>query len=73
MSKDLRDFRLGTVASNDHETPLTVFVVDLPRVFAHPQGLAFAAVKHDGSVVTCGFAGFGGNSESAKSELQGGC
>ena len=24
MSKDLRDFRLGTVASNDHETPLTV-------------------------------------------------
>ena len=23
MSKDLRDFRLGTVASNDHETPLT--------------------------------------------------
>ena len=22
-SKDLRDFRLGTVASNDHETPLT--------------------------------------------------
>ena len=23
MSKDLRDFRLGTVVSNDHETPLT--------------------------------------------------
>ena len=23
-SKDLRDFRLGTVASSDHETPLTV-------------------------------------------------
>ena len=22
-SKDLRDFRLGTVASSDHETPLT--------------------------------------------------
>ena len=26
MSKDLRDFRLGTVASNDHETPLTVLL-----------------------------------------------
>ena len=26
MSKDLRDFRLGTVASNDHETPLTTSV-----------------------------------------------
>ena len=25
-SKDLRDFRLGTVASSDHETPLTTFV-----------------------------------------------
>ena len=24
-SKDLRDFRLGTVASSDHETPLTAF------------------------------------------------
>ena len=34
MSKDLRDFRLGTVASNDHETPLThreAFQVDLQQ------------------------------------------
>ena len=28
-SKDLRDFRLGTVASSDHETPLTVLEAGL--------------------------------------------
>ena len=51
---------------------VTVLVMDFPRVYAHPQGWAFAAVKHDGSVVTWGYAGFGGDSESVKSELQGG-
>ena len=49
---------------------VTVLVMDLPRVYAHPEGLAFAAVKHDGSVVTWGYAACGGNSESVKSELQ---
>ena len=33
---------------------------------------AFAAVKEDGSVVTWGAAEAGGNSDSVKSELQGG-
>ena len=51
---------------------VTVLVMVLPRVHAHPQGLAFASVKHDGSVVTWWLAGRGGNSESAKSELRGG-
>ena len=27
-SKNLRDFRLGTVASSDHETPLTFFLLE---------------------------------------------
>ena len=30
-SKDLRDFRLGTVASSDHETPLTVSNDEIAR------------------------------------------
>ena len=29
MSKNPRDFRLGTVVSNDHETPLTDYVRDV--------------------------------------------
>ena len=51
---------------------VTVLVMDLPRVYAHPEDLAFAAVAHDGSVVTWEHAACGGNSESEKSELQGG-
>ena len=35
---------------------ITVLVMDLPRVYAHPVGESFAAVKHDGSVVTWGNA-----------------
>ena len=31
---------------------IIVLVMDLPRVFAHPKDRGFAAVKHDGSVVT---------------------
>ena len=31
---------------------VTVLVMDLPPVYAHPSGWAFAAVKHGGSVVT---------------------
>ena len=41
------------------------------RVYAHPKGRAFAAVKHDGAVVTWGFEAFGGNSDKVKSELSG--
>ena len=48
---------------------ITVLVMDLPRVYAHPRGAAFAAVKHDGSVVTWGNAGDGGDSDEVKSEL----
>ena len=51
---------------------VTVLVMDFPRVCAHPQGWAFAAVKHDGSVVAWGHEEYGDNSESVKSELQGG-
>ena len=32
-SKDLRDFRLGTVASSDHETPLTLFAMTFDPIF----------------------------------------
>ena len=46
--------------------------MDLPRVYANPAGRAFAAVKHDGSVVTWRDAVNGGNSDSVKSELTGG-
>ena len=42
---------------------VTVLVMDLPRVYAHPCGRAFAAVKHDGSVVTWGDEDCGGNSD----------
>ena len=51
---------------------VTVLVMDFPRVYAHPRGWAFAAVKHDGSVFSWAHAGCGGDSESVKSELQGG-
>ena len=51
---------------------ITVLVVDLPRVFAHRMGASFAAVKHDGSVVTWGDAASGGNSDSVKDQLTGG-
>ena len=51
---------------------ITVLVMDLPRVYAHPRGAAFAAVKHDGSVVTWGNAGDGGDSDEVKSELTSG-
>ena len=51
---------------------VTVLVLDLPRVYAHPTGCAFAAVKHDGSVVTWGLADYGGNSDKVKTELIGG-
>ena len=51
---------------------ITVLVLDLPRVYAHPKGYAFAAVKEDGSVITWGRSDFGGNSDNVKSELSGG-
>ena len=51
---------------------ITVLVMDLPRVFAHPAGRAFAAVKHNGSGVTWGDAVYGGNSNKVNSELTGG-
>ena len=35
---------------------ITVLVMDLPRVYAHRMGASFAAVTHDGSVVTWGRA-----------------
>ena len=40
-----------------------------PRVFAHPDGGAFAAVKHDGSVVTWGLPEGGGNSRHVQEQL----
>ena len=49
-----------------------VLVMDLPRVYAHPKGWAFAAVTNSGSVVTWGDAGRGGNPNDVKSELSGG-
>ena len=51
---------------------ITVLLMDPPRVYANPQGRAFAAVKHDGSVVTWGDAHGGGNSDEVKSEQTGG-
>ena len=51
---------------------ITVLVMDVPRVYAHPRGWAFASVKHGGSVVTWGDAASGGNSDKVKSELTGG-
>ena len=51
---------------------ITVLVMDLPRVYANPNGGAFAAVTNSGSVVTWGDAGYGGNSDDVKSELTGG-
>ena len=49
---------------------VTVLVMVLPRVYANPNGLAFAAVRHDGSVVTWGHADHGGDSLDVKSELK---
>ena len=51
---------------------VTVLVLDLPRVYAHPKGCASAAVMEHGSVVTWGDAGLGGNSDSVKYLLTGG-
>ena len=51
---------------------VTVLVLDLPRVYAHPKGCAFAAVMEYGSVVTWRDAGLGGNSDSVKYLLTGG-
>ena len=51
---------------------ITVLVMDPPRVYANPAGRAFAAVKHDGSVVTWRDAVYGGNSDKVNSELTGG-
>ena len=44
-------------------------LVGVPRVFAHREGWAFAAVKGDGSVVTWGDETYGGNSDAARSQL----
>ena len=51
---------------------ITVLVMDPPRVYANPAGRAFAAVKHDGSVVTWGDAASGGNSDEVRDQLTGG-
>ena len=51
---------------------ITVLVMDVPRVCAHRMGASFAAVKHDGSVVTWGDEEGGGDSDNVKSELTGG-
>ena len=51
---------------------ITVLVMDVPRVYAHRMGASFAAVKHDGSVVTWGDEEAGGDSDSVKSELKDG-
>ena len=48
---------------------ITVLVMDLPRVYANPKGTAFAAVKHDGSVVTWRGARQGGNSDDVRDLL----
>ena len=39
------------------------------RIFASKAGIAFAAVKTDGSVITWGDSGRGGDSSSVKAEL----
>ena len=51
---------------------VTVLVMDLPRVYSNPRGAAFAAVKSDGSVVTWGDAGLGGDSDDVRDQLTGG-
>ena len=45
MSKDLRDFRLGTVASNDHETPLTGYEPNREMNFLDTEELDLAATS----------------------------
>ena len=45
MSKDLRDFRLGTVASNDHETPLTGYEPNREMNFMDTEELDLAATS----------------------------
>ena len=45
MSKDLRDFRLGTVASNDHETPLTGYEPNREMNFMDTEQLDLAATS----------------------------
>ena len=45
MSKDLRDFRLGTVASNDHETPLTGYEPNREMNFVDTEELDLAATS----------------------------
>ena len=46
---------------------ITVLVMGVPRVFAHGEGRAFAAVKGDGSVVAWGDQTSGGNSDAGAS------
>ena len=45
MSKDLRDFRLGTVVSNDHETPLTGYEPNREMNFVDTEELDLAATS----------------------------
>ena len=45
MSKDLRDFRLGTVASNDYETPLTGYEPNREMNFVDTEELDLAATS----------------------------
>ena len=45
MSKDLRDFRLGTVASNDHETPLTGYEPNWEMNFVDTEEVDLAAAS----------------------------
>ena len=51
---------------------VTILVMDLPRVYAHPKGWAYATVTNSGSLITWSDAGRGGNSDKVKSELTGG-
>ena len=44
-SKDLRDFRLGTVASSDHETPLTGYEPNRDMNFVDTEELDLAATS----------------------------
>ena len=50
-------------------TSSTVLVMDLPQVFAHRRGTSFAAVRHDGSVVTWGNEGHGGSPSEVRGQL----
>ena len=50
-SKDLRDFRLGTVASSDHETPLTVQGI---LVTSSREGCESEVAQDRGRVLPCG-------------------